>query len=221
MCWPKCSHRNCSMKKAKGTFKCSSDLQHSNTCLPSVSLSQDVCALKNHRWEHPTLYYSDRVVFTYWPWQSSCQNISLTALRPILPHWVHPPDEDSHSLQIDQPSLCLWCAIPLGSHLLLYSRSSNVVHNPGPSPTLTVPCLCTFLSWLHPWNLSSTTPMSPQGHSNHISAAGKLFTPRSRRLAVFPCCPLSSTDTGWSAPLPLSRDSHTSEAAARLFIDGT
>lgn len=217
MCWPKCSQRNCRMKKPKGTFKCSSDLQHSNTCLPSVSLSQDVHALKKHRWEHPTLYYSERMVFTYWPWQSSCQNISLAALRPILPHWAHPSGEDSHSLQLYQPSLCLWCPIPLCSCLLPYSRSSSLVQNPGPSPTLTVPCLCTFVAWLHPWNLSLGTPVPPQHHSSHSSVAGRLVTPR---LAVHPCCPLSSSDTGWSAPLPLCRDSRTSEAAARLFIDG-
>lgn len=130
MCWPKCSQRNCRMKKAKGTFKCSSDLQHSNTCLPSVSLSQDVCALKKHRWEHPTLHYSERVVFTYWPWHSSCQNISLAALRPILPHWVHPSGKDSHSLQLHQPSLCLWCPFPS------VSVSSHTPDHPALSKTL-------------------------------------------------------------------------------------
>lgn len=221
MCWPKCSQRNCRMKKTKGTFKCSSDLQHCNTCLPSVSLSQDVRALEKQRWEHPILHYSGRMVFTYWPWQSSCQNTSLAALRPILPHWVHPSGEDSHSLQLYQPSVRLWCPIPLCPHLLPYTRSSSPVQNSGPSPTLTAPCLCTFLAWVHLWNLSLTAPVSPQGHSNHPSVAEKLHTPCSQWLAACPWFPLSSPSTGWSAPLPLSRDSHTSEAAVQLFIDGT
>lgn len=74
--------------------------------------SQDARALKKHRWEQPTSHNGERMVLTYWPWQSSCQNIFLPALRHILSDQVYPSGEDSHSLQIYQHFICLWCPIP-------------------------------------------------------------------------------------------------------------
>lgn len=190
MCWPKCSQRNCRAKKTKGTFKCSSDLQHSNTCLPSVSLSQDVHALKNTdentppyitlRGWYSLIDHGSPAVRTS-PWQHSGP-FSLTGPFPQV-GTVTAYSFTSLLFACDAPFL----SVPVSSH---------TPDLPALSRTLIPPQVSVLLASAPSWHESFLhNSCVPTG--SFQSVAEKVLTPCSRRPAVCPCCPLSSTDTGW------------------------
>lgn len=115
---------------------------------------------------NPPLHITVRgwMVFTYWLWQSNCQNISLTALRPLLSDQVCPSREESHRLLLHQSFIWLWCPISPSSSPLMHQIFQGCLK------PLALPTTDCSLS-LHPpdmsaslksFLISSCVPLCPQ-----------------------------------------------------------